>query len=588
MYYFYLVVATTDDNSGVQPDLGDLNSTERTVLKATLSSMETERVANLLDVSSGYISNVRGDLVESGHLKREGRGKFSATDRSDDIDLEITVQDVLGENRSSVIKETLAESSVDEIAEQTTYSGGSTYITNVRSKEVEKGFLRKTDKRGKYFAGEALVEKLYQLDGIEDPDIRRRVLDSVELVFGDSNRNQIGVPELPETEWDSLVSNIEQRRAENDESELEQEIEESSERLVDELDLDLLEEADPELLAVLSSETNRRVIFNLEEYRKTNRMAKDVEGLTHQEIEEAAEELDEHGIIRTRIEFQNFSKIDSNGSMYETAKEMAESIESSPEFFTEYILDESVEEDKDSGSRDNSVYIAKFPKGQEFYSEFEAMFDAVIGEPVPDPETDSEYGENTGEADLLEGNAEDSLENIDDELEEDSEEETDAELPDSYPKENELDEYTDMDDLFEMLSVGRRRTVIRVMDNLRDKTPLNLSKVVEVAAVVENEGINKVSELGSKQRKRAYIALQQTHLDRLDDYGAVEFNKNRGLIDLPEEELGQDRFDELTRFTKDEIYPENEKADDEYFESLFEDDEGYISRFRDLLPSFRR
>jgi len=84
------------------------------------------------------------------------------------------------------------------------------------------------------------------------------------------------------------------------------------------------------------------------------------------------------------------------------------------------------------------------------------------------------------------------------------------------------------DEVFELLRNSRRRTVL---DYLRsgDGTA-SLSELAEHTAALEN-GID-VAELSSDQRKRVYIGLYQCHLPKMDTLGVVEYDKNRGTVEL--------------------------------------------------------
>ncbi|WP_136590117.1 DUF7344 domain-containing protein [Salinigranum halophilum] len=84
------------------------------------------------------------------------------------------------------------------------------------------------------------------------------------------------------------------------------------------------------------------------------------------------------------------------------------------------------------------------------------------------------------------------------------------------------------DTLFELLKNQRRRDALQYLkDNDGWAT---LSDMAEHIAAKENdlplEGIN------SKQRKRVYIGLYQCHLPKMADAGVVDYDKNRGTIEL--------------------------------------------------------
>lgn len=86
------------------------------------------------------------------------------------------------------------------------------------------------------------------------------------------------------------------------------------------------------------------------------------------------------------------------------------------------------------------------------------------------------------------------------------------------------------DETFELLKNARRRAVIRYL--LQDGGAAKLSELAEHIAAAEN-GIS-VHELSSDQRKRVYIGLYQCHLPKMDTLGVIEYNKNRGSVELQE------------------------------------------------------
>lgn len=84
------------------------------------------------------------------------------------------------------------------------------------------------------------------------------------------------------------------------------------------------------------------------------------------------------------------------------------------------------------------------------------------------------------------------------------------------------------DDLFHLLQNARRRAVLRYFATHPDQEEFNMRTVAEAIAAWENE--IPVEQLSSDQRQRVYIALYQSHLPKLDDYGVIEYNQPRGLI----------------------------------------------------------
>ncbi|MFC6724365.1 hypothetical protein ACFQE1_08265 [Halobium palmae] len=82
------------------------------------------------------------------------------------------------------------------------------------------------------------------------------------------------------------------------------------------------------------------------------------------------------------------------------------------------------------------------------------------------------------------------------------------------------------DDLFHVLQSGRRRLVLSF---LRGATgPVDMREIAERLAAWENE--KPLDDITSEERQRAYIALYQSHLPKLDEMGAVEYEQSRGVV----------------------------------------------------------
>ncbi len=90
------------------------------------------------------------------------------------------------------------------------------------------------------------------------------------------------------------------------------------------------------------------------------------------------------------------------------------------------------------------------------------------------------------------------------------------------------------DETFELLKNARRRAVLQYL--LQNGGNAKLSELAEHIAAAEN-GIS-VHELSSDQRKRVYIGLYQCHLPKMDNLGVIEYEKNRGTVEL-QESVGQ-------------------------------------------------
>lgn len=98
----------------------------------------------------------------------------------------------------------------------------------------------------------------------------------------------------------------------------------------------------------------------------------------------------------------------------------------------------------------------------------------------------------------------------------------------STPKRSNGEEL-DVGDVFELLKNQRRRRVIKFLKE-QDDGVTTLDVLAEHIAALEND--IDVSQLSSSQRKRVYIGLYQCHLPKMDDFGVIEYQKNRGIIEL--------------------------------------------------------
>jgi hypothetical protein len=84
------------------------------------------------------------------------------------------------------------------------------------------------------------------------------------------------------------------------------------------------------------------------------------------------------------------------------------------------------------------------------------------------------------------------------------------------------------DTLFDLLKNQRRRDALTYLVANDGRT--TLSDMAEHIAAKEND--LPVESINSKQRKRVYIGLYQCHLPKLSDAGVVDFDKDRGTIEL--------------------------------------------------------
>lgn len=88
------------------------------------------------------------------------------------------------------------------------------------------------------------------------------------------------------------------------------------------------------------------------------------------------------------------------------------------------------------------------------------------------------------------------------------------------------------EDIFTVLSNERRRYVLEYLKRHPDRT-VELRELVEYVA--EQEYDAPIAEVDSGQRKATYAALRQTHLPKLYEYGVVEYDRQRGEVELTEQ-----------------------------------------------------
>lgn len=91
------------------------------------------------------------------------------------------------------------------------------------------------------------------------------------------------------------------------------------------------------------------------------------------------------------------------------------------------------------------------------------------------------------------------------------------------------DDELSLDDVFDVLRNQRRRDVLVYLVGTEDNTA-TLSELAEHVAAKEND-IDR-SELSSTQRKRVYIGLYQCHLPKMDDLDVVDYDQDRGTVEL--------------------------------------------------------
>lgn len=123
---------------------------------------------------------------------------------------------------------------------------------------------------------------------------------------------------------------------------------------------------------------------------------------------------------------------------------------------------------------------------------------------------------------------------------------TDRELfPSSEQAEPETELSRDM--VFDVLKNRRRRYALHYLK--QQEGSVKLSDLAEQVAAWEND--TTVENISAAERKRVYTALYQSHLPKLDDAGIVDYNQNRGLVELTEKAAELDVYLELV--SKDDI-----------------------------------
>jgi DNA-binding transcriptional ArsR family regulator len=85
-----------------------------------------------------------------------------------------------------------------------------------------------------------------------------------------------------------------------------------------------------------------------------------------------------------------------------------------------------------------------------------------------------------------------------------------------------------LDQVFEILKNSRRRQTLHYLDSNGGEA--SLSDLAEHIAAIENDVT--LEAITSSQRKRVYVGLYQCHLPKMDDMEIIDFEKNRGTVEL--------------------------------------------------------
>lgn len=85
------------------------------------------------------------------------------------------------------------------------------------------------------------------------------------------------------------------------------------------------------------------------------------------------------------------------------------------------------------------------------------------------------------------------------------------------------------EEIFEILSNERRRLVLEYLRTHDEVERIDFRALVDQVAAWENE--TTTDRLSSGDRKCVYTALRQTHLPKMQGFGLVEFDHNRGHVE---------------------------------------------------------
>lgn len=83
--------------------------------------------------------------------------------------------------------------------------------------------------------------------------------------------------------------------------------------------------------------------------------------------------------------------------------------------------------------------------------------------------------------------------------------------------------------IFEVLSNERRRYALAYLKQREDGSA-DLSTLATQVAAVENDV--PADHVASGDRKSVYVGLRQTHLPKMDQYDIVEYDRDRGVVEL--------------------------------------------------------
>jgi hypothetical protein len=92
-----------------------------------------------------------------------------------------------------------------------------------------------------------------------------------------------------------------------------------------------------------------------------------------------------------------------------------------------------------------------------------------------------------------------------------------------------LQETPEREEIFEVLSNSRRRCIVHYLKKCEGRR-VELREIVDYVAAWE-EGTS-IDKLDSARRKSVYSSVRQTHLPKLQDCGLIEYDYQRGDVEL--------------------------------------------------------
>lgn len=137
------------------------------------------------------------------------------------------------------------------------------------------------------------------------------------------------------------------------------------------------------------------------------------------------------------------------------------------------------------------------------------------------------------------------------------------------------DEPLPLDVVFGILKNRRRRLVLKHL--VEESATSTLSDLAERIAAVENN--KSENALSSSERKRVYVCLYQCHLPKMDDADVIDFDDNRGSVELA------DNVNALTQYLDVEDDEEATRDWPSYYVTLSVVGGGVFIAQRLLLPS---